>query len=263
MTTPLWRPARVHPKLSLVCALLVTVSPVVVACSTTSTSTTTTTVTVFAASSLQKSFTTMGQQFEASHRGTRIRLSFAGSADLVSQITQGSPADVFASADTKNMAKVVAAGRASNSTLFAANTLEIAVPPDNPAGISSLGDLTRPRTRLVVCAPAVPCGAATQKIASASGLALTPVSEESSVVDVLGKVQAGEADAGLVYVTDVRAAGDKVKGITFPESSQAVNQYPIAVVAGAGEPAGAQQFVDFVLGPQGQRVLADAGFAKP
>ncbi|HCB56736.1 MAG TPA: molybdate ABC transporter substrate-binding protein, partial [Arthrobacter bacterium] len=133
-----------------------------------------------------------------------VTLNFAGSSDLVTQITQGAPADVFASADTKNMTKLSDAklidGTASN---FATNVLEIAVPPSNPASISSFADLAKPGVKVVVCAPQVPCGAATETIEKATGTTLTPVSEESSVTDVLGKVTSQEADAGLVYVTDV------------------------------------------------------------
>jgi molybdate transport system substrate-binding protein len=146
---------------------------------------------------------------------------------------------------------------------FATNTLEIAVPPDNPAGVTSFADLTRSGVKVVVCAPQVPCGAATQKIEKATNTDITPVSEENAVTDVLGKVTSGEADAGLVYVTDVRAAGDKVKGIGFQESEEAVNTYPIAALAGAKDADLAGQFVRLVTGPEGQQVLADAGFARP
>ena len=146
---------------------------------------------------------------------------------------------------------------------FASNTLEIAVPPDNPAGVASLKDLSKPGTKVVVCAPEVPCGSAAQKVQDASGVTIKPVSEEQSVTDVLNKVQTGEADAGLVYVTDVKAAGDKVKGIRFPESSSAVNTYPVAVLADSKNKDLARQFVDLVTGDAGQQVLADAGFAKP
>jgi molybdate transport system substrate-binding protein len=222
------------------------------------------TITVFAAASLKATFTKLASDFEAKNPGTKITLNFAGSSDLVTQITQGAPADVFASADTKNMTKLSDAklidGTASN---FATNVLEIAVPPSNPASISSFADLAKPGVKVVVCAPQVPCGAATDKVEQAAGTALTPVSEESSVTDVLGKVTSGEADAGLVYVTDVKTAGDKVKGIPFAESDKAVNTYPIATVGTSKNKDLAAAFVATVTGSEGKKVLNDAGFGTP
>ena len=222
------------------------------------------TITVFAAASLKATFTKLASDFEAKNPGTKITLNFAGSSDLVTQITQGAPADVFASADTKNMTKLSDAklidGTASN---FATNVLEIAVPPSNPASISSFSDLAKPGVKVVVCAPQVPCGAATDKVERATGTTLTPVSEESSVTDVLGKVISGEADAGLVYVTDVKTAGDKVKGIPFAESDKAVNTYPIATVGTSRNKDLAAAFVATVTGSEGKKVLNDAGFGTP
>lgn len=227
-------------------------------------SSTSTTLTVFAAASLKSTFTALGQRFEAAHAGTRVTFDFAGSADLVTQLQQGAPADVFASADASTMDKAVAAHLVSGAPVpFAANTLEIAVPPDNPARISSFSDLTKPGVKLVVCAPVVPCGKATQQIETATRTTLKPVSEENAVTDVLTKVQTGEADAGLVYVTDVKGAAGKVTGIPFPESRDAVNEYPIAPLAASRHAALAQDFTDLVTGPDGQQVLADAGFARP
>jgi molybdate transport system substrate-binding protein len=220
-------------------------------------------ITVYAAASLKTTFTQIGSQVEAAHAGTSVRFSFAGSSDLAAQIQQGAPADVFASADPANMAKVTGPGlTASPPVDFASNTLELAVPPGNPGGIASLRDLAKPGVKLVVCAPQVPCGHASVEVAKAAGLTLRPVSEEQSVTDVLGKVLTGEADAGLVYRTDVKGAGDTVEGIEFPESSAAVNVYPIAVLRGSRNPALASAFVDAVTGPQGQAVLAAAGFEK-
>jgi len=222
------------------------------------------TLTVFAAASLKYTFTILGRQFEASHPSTKVTFNFAGSSDLVTQLQQGAPADVFASADTKNMDKASGDNLIDSTPVnFASNTLQIAVPPDNPANIGSLRDLTRAGVKVVVCAPAVPCGSATAKIETATGIRLAPVSEESSVTDVLNKVQTGEADAGLVYVTDVKGAGDKVRGIPFPESKGAINLYPIAPLAGSMNTDLAQQFTELVTGPEGQKVLADAGFASP
>lgn len=219
------------------------------------------TLTVYAASSLTVAFTEIGKTFEDSHPGGTVNFSFAGSSDLVAQLQQGAPADVFASADAANMEKATAGDLVEGAPVdFASNTLQIAVPPGNPASISSFTDLTAPDVQLVVCAPEVPCGAAAQQVAAAAGETLTPVSEEQSVTDVLGKVASGEADAGLVYVSDVLAAGEGVEGIPFPESREAVNTYPIAVLAD-GASSLAQEFVDEVTGPEGQRVLHDAGFA--
>ncbi|MDT0231978.1 molybdate ABC transporter substrate-binding protein [Curtobacterium sp. BRB10] len=221
-------------------------------------------ITVFAAASLQQTFTTLGKRFETANPGASIRFSFAGSSDLVTQIQNGAPADVFASADEANMAKLSSTDLASGSPRdFATNVLEIAVAPGNPKGITDLDDLTAPGVQLVTCAAPVPCGAATAEVESASGVDLEPVSEEQSVTDVLGKVESGQADAGLVYVTDVRGAGGKVDGVPFDESATAVNTYPIGVLRDSEDPALAQAFSEYVRSAAGQRVLADAGFGKP
>ncbi len=222
------------------------------------------TVTVFAAASLQSTFTRLADQFEAAHPGTKVALSFAGSSDLVTQIGQGAPADVFAAADSRNMAKLAEAGLLDGAaTDFATNTLEIAVPPANPASISNFADLAGSGVRVVVCAPQVPCGAAAVTAEQAAGIELSPVSEESSVTDVLGKVISGEADAGLVYATDVQAAGTKVTGIPFAESGRAVNTYPVAVVGSSRNKQLAAAFVALVTGDDGRKVFADAGFGAP
>ena len=223
-----------------------------------------TTLTVYAAASLTSTFEELGSQFEEEHDGVTVEFNFAGSSDLVAQIQGGAPADVFASADEANMEKLTADDlQGSEPELFATNTLEIAVPPDNPAGVQTFQDLANPDLNLVICAPEVPCGAAAQTVAESADVELQPVSEEQSVTDVLGKVTSGEADAGLVYVTDVIAAGDDVQGIEFPESSAAVNQYPIATVADSENADLAADFVELVLSDEGQQVLADAGFGQP
>ena len=219
------------------------------------------TLTVFAAASLKSSFTELAKNFEAQHPGTSVTLSFAGSSDLATQIGQGAPADVFASADTKNMDKVTGAGLADGSPrVFATNTLAIAVPAGNPANVTGFQDLARDGIRLVMCAKQVPCGAAAATVAGKAGVTLRPVSEENAVTDVLGKVISGEADAGLVYVTDVKSAGGKVDSISIPEADAAVNSYPITALAGAKDKESAKAFVDLVTGPEGQQVLAKAGF---
>ena len=222
------------------------------------------TLTVFAAASLTTTLQEIADRFEADHPGTDVKLSFGGSSDLVTQIQNGAPADVFASADTANMDKLTAAHLTDGAPQpFATNHLEIAVPPGNPAGVHTFADLAKPGLALVVCAPEVPCGAAAQQVAQAAGVRLHPVSEEQSVTDVLAKVTSGEADAGLVYVTDVKAAGTKVDGITFPESSAVTNTYPIAVVQDSSQASLAREFVAAVTGSGGQRVLRDAGFGTP
>lgn len=220
-------------------------------------------VTVFAAASLTDTFTEIGAQFEAANPGVGVTFSFAGSSDLVTQIIEGAPADVFASADTSTMDEVVDAGLGADPTDVATNVLQIVTPPDNPAGVGSFADLADPGLNLVVCAEQVPCGAATKTVADATGVTLSPVSEEQSVTDVLGKITSGQADAGLVYVTDVNSAGDAVAGVTFAESAEAVNRYPIVALDDAANPDAAAAFVSFVAGEQGRRVLADAGFGAP
>jgi molybdate transport system substrate-binding protein len=220
-------------------------------------------LTVFAAASLKAPFAELAKIYEAGHPGTTVALSFAGSADLATQISQGAPADVFASADTNTMDKLQQAGLVDgDARIFATNTLAIAVPPGNPAGIRSFADLARPGTRLVQCAPQVPCGAATAAVEQQAGRDLSPVSEENSVTDVLGKVVSGEADAGLVYVTDVESATGKVEAVPFPEAAAAVNSYPISVLPGSRNSTAAQAFFDLVTGPEGQHVLAEAGFGS-
>jgi molybdate transport system substrate-binding protein len=221
-------------------------------------------ITVFAAASLKQTFTDIGEQFKTENPGALVEFSFAGSSDLVTQLTQGAQADVFASADTKNMDKAAQAGLlAGDPVNFASNTLTIAVAPGNPKKIASFKDLTQPGLNVVVCAPQVPCGSAAHKVEQATGVTLNPVSEESSVSDVLNKVSTGQADAGLVYVTDAKGAADKVVAVAFPEAAGAVNTYPIAVLKESKNQELARKFVDLVTAESGQKVLAAAGFAKP
>lgn len=222
------------------------------------------TVTVFAAASLTKTFTALGTAFEAAHPGAEVTFSFAGSSDLVSQLTAGAPADVFASADEANMRKAVAGEVVDGSPVdFATNVLAIVVPPGNPAHVTRFADLASPSVKTVICAPQVPCGAATATVEKSTGVTLHAVSEESSVSDVLGKVSSGEADAGIVYRTDVEGAGSRVESIPFPEAAKTVNVYPIAAVAHASNPAGAAAFIAYVTGPAGRKALAAAGFGAP
>jgi molybdate transport system substrate-binding protein len=221
-------------------------------------------IVVFAAASLKKSFTEIGERFKTDNPGSDVEFSFAGSSTLITQLTQGAPADVFASADTANMDKAVKAGLVAGAPVnFASNTLTIAVARGNPKHIASFQDLTKPGLNVVVCAPQVPCGSATQEVETATGVHLNPVSEELSVTDVLSKVTAGQADAGLVYVTDAIDAGNKVTPVPFPEATGAVNTYPIAVLTQSKKADLARKFVDLVTSEAGQKILSAAGFTKP
>jgi molybdate transport system substrate-binding protein len=218
------------------------------------------TLTVFAAASLTETFTELGKAFEAANPGVTVKFNFGSSATLAQQITQGAPADVFAAASPATMKTVTDASLAGSPTTFVRNKLQIAVPPDNPAKVDSLKDLTDPKVKVALCAEQVPCGAAAMKALGAAGLKVTPVTFEQDVKATLTKVELGEVDAALVYKTDVQSSGGKVTGIEFPEADQAINDYPIAALSKA--PAGplAQQFVDLVLSQQGIDVLTKAGF---
>jgi molybdate transport system substrate-binding protein len=219
------------------------------------------TLTVLAAASLTETFTALEKQFEADHPGVDVKLNFAGSSDLAQQIVNGAPADVFAAASDATMKTVTDAGlTAGTPTIFATNVLQIATAPGNPKGIASFADLARPGLKVVVCAPQVPCGAAAEKIEKATGVTLSPVSEEADVKSTLGKVTSGDADAGLVYATDVAAAKGSVQGVSFPEADQATTKYPITVLKDAPQAQSAQQFVDLVTGDAGRRALEAAGF---
>lgn len=222
------------------------------------------TIMVFAAASLKAPFTALGAEFSKANRGATVEFSFAGSSSLVTQLTQGDHADVFASADTANMDKAAQAGLLGGQPVnFASNTLTIAVAPGNPKRITDLRDLDNEDISVVVCASQVPCGAATDKVEKAAGITLTPVSEETSVTDVLNKVTSGQADAGLVYVTDAMGAGDKVTSVPFSESAGAVNTYPISALKQSNHSDLARSFIELVMSPAGQKELANAGFGKP
>jgi molybdate transport system substrate-binding protein len=220
-------------------------------------------ITVLAAASLTESFKELGKRFEAAHPGTTVTFSFAASSALAQQIGSGAPADVFASASQKNMDQVVSAGGASDPKVFAKNVMEIATPPSNPAGVTSVDDLAKSSVKTALCQPQVPCGSVAAKVFSNAQVTVTPVTLEPDVKSVLSKVQLGEVDAGVVYVTDVKAAGDKVKGVEIPSTVNASTSYPIAPLTKSGNAAVARAFVDFVLSPEGQGVLATAGFEGP
>jgi molybdate transport system substrate-binding protein len=227
-------------------------------------STLTGTIVVSAAASLTGTFNQIKTDFTAKNPGVTVTISYGGSDTLAAQINQGAPVDVFAAASDATMTTVISAGNGATApTRFATNTLEIAVPPANPAAITGLADLVKPGVKLDLCAATVPCGAAATKVFAAANLTATPVSLEPDVKTVLTKVQLGEVDAGLVYKTDVQAAGTAVKGITFPEASSAVTNYPIVVCKGAPKAAAAAAFVAYVLSPDGQKAMSAAGFAAP
>lgn len=219
-------------------------------------------ISVSAAASLKSAFDDAIAAFTRAHPGVTIRPDYDGSSTLATQIIGGAPVDVFASADQANMAKVTDAGLAQDAVLFASNTLVIVVPAGNPARIRTLQDLARPSVKVVLCAPAVPCGAASRKLLADAGVKVTPVSSEQNVTAVLTKIRNDEADAGLVYVTDAKTTG-QVQAIAPAGAADVVNHYPIAVLDHAPNPALARAFVAFVTSPAGQRILATYGFAKP
>ncbi len=218
-------------------------------------------ITVLAAASLTEAFTTIGKQFKVAHPGTDIVFNFEASSAAAAQITAGAKADVFASASPKNMTSV--AKFVTTPTNFVSNTLEIAVPPDNPGKVTSLSDLAKTSVKVALCQPQVPCGAVATTVLANAKLKVKPKTLEPDVKSTLGKIELKAVDAGLVYVTDVKAAGAKVKGIVIPANVNASTEYPIATLTNAPNAAAAKAFVDYVLSPAGQQVLLAAGFAKP
>lgn len=229
-------------------------------------------LTIFAAASLSGAFDELAAQFEAAHPSVDVApITYDGSSVLATQLIEGAHADVFASADEKNMTKVTGAQLAGEPVDFATNVLEIAVAPGNPLGIDGLDDLADGATTsadgtpltVVLCAPEVPCGSAAQTLVDAAGITITPASEEQNVSAVLTKVKSGEADAGLVYVTDVQAAGDAVAGVEIDDAAAATNVYPLAALTDAPNPDAAAAFVEFVASDEGQLVLASFGFGAP
>ena len=220
-------------------------------------------VTVFAAASLQDAFQELATSFEAAHAGVHITFDFQGSQDLVTALDGGSPADVLATANNSTMTDAANKGLIGEQTEFATNVLTLIVPAGNPAGVTGINDGSLDNADLVICAPEVPCGEATAKLADELGVTLNPVSEEQKVTDVRGKVESGEAQAGIVYTTDAAKSGSKVEPIALPANS-VINHYPIALTKSAGNPQAAQAFIDYILSPEGQKVLQDTyGFGAP
>ncbi len=228
-------------------------------------------LTVFAAASLQVVFDELATTFMEQHPSVQVApVTYDGSSTLATQLVEGASADVLATADEKNMTTVVDAGLVEGTpTVFTTNTLQIVVPAGNPQRVRSLADLATLASSggtVVLCAPEVPCGSAAHQALDAAGVTFTPASEEQNVKAVLTKVRTGDADAGIVYRTDVLAAGDAVEGVDFPEASSAVNTYPIALLAEPTRTHGsdvAQAFIDLVLSDEGRQVLADHGFVAP
>lgn len=218
-------------------------------------------ISVDAAASLTGAFDTLKAQFEKAHPGTTVKITYGASSDLATQIGQGAPVDVFASASEKNMTQVGSA--ALDPKDFVSNTAEIAVPPNNPAHITSVADLARPGVKVALCAPAVPCGVVASEVFKNAKITVHPAASLSDVKTTLAAVESGEVDAGVVYVTDVRSAGSKVKAVPIPASLNAKTTYPIAVLEASKNRALAAAFVAYVRSAAGLKVLAADGFSSP
>lgn len=221
------------------------------------------TVNVFAASSLREVFALMSTEFSERHPGVDVVLNLGGSSTLAGQIVQGAPADVFAAANEATMGTVREAGLVDSAPVFATNTLELVVPAGNPGRVTGLADLARPELFVALCAPEVPCGAASAAVLAAAGVTPSVDSLEQEVDAVLTKVSFDGIDAGLVYRTDVLAAKGPVEGISFAGAEAATNHYPIGVTSEAANSEAAAAFVEYVLSPAGQELLEEAGFGSP
>lgn len=221
-------------------------------------------LTVFAAASLTDVFEGLAERFMEENPDVEVAFNFGPSSGLATQINEGAPADVFASANPTQMDVVTEAGSAEGEpTIFTENVLQIAVPAGNPAGITGIADFAREELTLAICAAEVPCGAAAETVFAAAGITPSVDSLEEDVRAALTKVELGEVDAALVYVTDVIAAGDSVEGIDFPETEEGVNAYPIVTLAAAPNPDAAQAWVEFILSDVGAAALEEAGFRTP
>jgi molybdate transport system substrate-binding protein len=222
------------------------------------------TLVVFAATSLTDAFGKIGAQFQQANPGVTVKFNFNGSSSLATQITQAAPADVFASASPTNMKTVTDQDLATTTPEdFARNSGEIMVEAGNPSHINSVADLASSSVKVVTCAPEVPCGALATAIFKNANVTVKPVSQEQNVGGVVTKVTLGEADAGIVYVTDVKANGDKTMGVPIPTDQNQITAYPIAEIKGAPNPTAAAAFISYVLGPDGQQVLKSFGFLPP
>jgi molybdate transport system substrate-binding protein len=218
---------------------------------------------VSAAASLQGAFDAAIAEFTTAHPEVHVVVTYDGSSTLATQIDNGAQVDVFASADEANMARITDAGLASTSAVFARNTLVVVTPKGDPAGIRTLADLAKPGVKTVLCAPEVPCGAASKKLLDRAGIDVTPVSQEQNVTAVLTKVRNDEADAGLVYKTEAASAAGDIESFAPDGADEVVNSYPIAVLDDAPNPTAARAFTAFIRGDAGQRILASFGFDAP
>jgi molybdate transport system substrate-binding protein len=222
-----------------------------------------TTLTVSAASSLTEAFTSLAAEFEAEHPDVDVALNFGGSSALAEQVNAGAPVDVLATASRSTMAVVVDAGNATDPTTFALNELTVIVPAANEAGVGSLADLERPDVLTAICAPDVPCGAATSALLEENGIAVTPATLDPDVKSVLARVVTDEVDAGIVYVTDARAAGDAVTTVPIPDGTNVSTDYQAAVVTDSAQRRLAEEFVTLVNSDRGRDTLAGLGFLAP
>ncbi len=213
---------------------------------------------VFAAASLQGTFTQIGDDLMAANPGLKVTFNFGSSGTLTQQLVAGAPADVYASASVTTMTN--AAAVMNNPQVFTHNSLVIVVPRGNPGGVTGIRDFTKADLKIALCDPSAPCGAAAATVFEKAGLTAAPDTYGQDVKATLALVTSGEVDAAMVYKTDAIAAGDAVETITFPEAVGVINDYPIATTKDTRNPAAAQAFVDVVLSPQGQKVLTDAGF---
>jgi molybdate transport system substrate-binding protein len=219
------------------------------------------TVSVFAAASLTAAFNALGSSFQGANAGVSMKFNFAGTPTLVTQLEQGASADVFASADTANMDKLKGDGfTAGTPQVFARNKLEIVVAPGNPKGITALADLAKPGVIYITEAPTVPAGKYALLALKMAGVTVTPKSLETDVKSVVGKIELGEADAGIVYTTDVTAAGSKVTGVPIPDADNVIAIYPIVAVKATNNAAAANAFIAYVLSAAGQAKLQSFGF---
>jgi molybdate transport system substrate-binding protein len=219
------------------------------------------TVNVFAAASLTASFNALGQTFQQAHNGVTVKFNYAGTPTLVIQIEQGAQADVFASADRSNMERLQVDGfTTGDPKVFAHNLLEIVVAPGNPKGVNSLADLAKPGVIYISVAPTVPAGEYSLQALQKAGVTVTPKSLETDVKSVISKIELGEADAGIVYTTDVKAAGDNVTGVPITDQYNVTATYPLVAVKGSQNLATANAFIVFVLSATGQSTLESFGF---